>query len=417
MQPKKKKNPAARQNAPRKNDTESANEMSRQPQVGQGEVLTAGNVAEQNAVTENAVSAVGTLPKQGAAPRKNNDKIPMRVLKIFIAAAVVVLIGYFGFTCKVQEGNCAVILRFGAPREVITEAGLYFRLPWPFESVVSYEGRMQYFESSNLETTTKDKRNIILQSYVIWQVSDPLLYHNSVGSQNKIDAYINDQIFSATNGVMGAYNLSNLVSLETENIRTEEIQQKIMAQVKENCEAKYGITIADVSILRISLPDQNLESVFEQMKAERQKDIDTILANAQRDANIIMQEADTESSVIIAEGTTTAGSIQAQTEKEVARIYAEAQAANIELYQFLRNLDTLVASTNSESILVVKADTYPFNILTEYSKTMTIEGNNTVLSDLNYILNQLNETDRQALIDAIYQLINEAAGSGGGSGS
>lgn len=349
------------------------------------------------------------------APQKEN-KIPLRVLKIFLAAAVVVLIGYFGFTCKVQEGNCAVILRFGAPRQVVTDAGLYFRLPWPFESVVTYEGRMQYFESSRLETTTKDKRNIILQSYVVWQVSDPLLYHNSVGSQNKIDAYINDQVFSATNGVMGAYNLSGLVSLESESLKMDEIQAKIKEQVKANCEEKYGITIADVSILRISLPDQNLESVFEQMKAERQKEIDAILAVAQRDADQMMQEADTKSAETIADGTKTAGKIQAETEKAVAGIYAEAQAANIELYQFLRNLDTLIASTNSETLLVVKADQYPFNILTEYSKQMTAEGNKTVISDLNYILTQLPEDQRVALVNAVYQLIEQAkAGTLGGN--
>lgn len=350
-----------------------------------------------------------------AAPQKEN-KIPLRVLKIFLATVVVVLIGYFGFTCKVQEGNCAVILRFGAPRQVVTDAGLYFRLPWPFESVVTYEGRMQYFESNKLETTTKDKRNIILQSYVVWQVSDPLLYHNSVGSQNKIDAYINDQVFSATNGVMGAYNLSGLVSLESESLKMDEIQAKIKEQVKANCEEKYGITIADVSILRISLPDQNLESVFEQMKAERQKEIDAILAVAQRDADQMMQEADTKSAETIADGTKTAGDIQAETEMAVAGIYAEAQTANIELYQFLRNLDTLIASTNSETLLVVKADQYPFTILTEYSKQMTAEGNKTVISDLNYILTQLSEDKRVELINAIYKLIEQAkAGMLGGN--
>ena len=59
------------------------------------------------------------------APKKES-RVPLRVLKIFLATVVVVLIGYFGFTCKVQEGNCAVILRFGAPRQVVTDAGLYF---------------------------------------------------------------------------------------------------------------------------------------------------------------------------------------------------------------------------------------------------------------------------------------------------
>ena len=88
----------------------------------------------------------------------------------------------------------------------------------------------------------------------------------------------------------------------------------------------------------------------------------------------------------------------------------------IELYQFLRNLDTLIASTNSETLLVVKADQYPFNILTEYSKQMTAEGNKTVISDLNYILTQLPEDQRVALVNAVYQLIEQAkAGTLGGN--
>lgn len=354
-----------------------------------------------NATSENSVAAEQDV---------RSGKVPMRIMKIFLAAVVVILIAYFGFTCVVREGNCAVILRFGAPRRTVTEAGLYFRLPWPFESVVTYDNRLQYLESNYLETTTKDKRNIILQSYVMWQVSDPLLYHNSVGIQSKVDSYIKDQIFSATNSVMGAYNLSNLVSLETESIKTEEIQNRIFRQVSENCEKNYGISIVDVSILRISLPDTNLESVFDQMKADRQKDIDTILANAERDANKITADADAEAAEIIANGTTAAAEIRAKTEKVVAQIYAEAQAANLELYQFLRNLDTMVASVNSGTVLVVKADTYPFNVLMDYSKMLTDEGNATVINDLTYILTKLPENDRKALIDAIYALMEQAGG-------
>ncbi len=346
---------------------------------------------------------------------KTKEKRPVAftVLKYTIAAVLIVILVYFGFTCEVREGSCAVILRFGAVREEITDAGLYFRLPWPFETVVSYDNRLQYLESNYLETTTKDKRNVIIQSYVVWKISDPVLYHNSVGSQGKVDTYIKDQVFSATNSVMGAYDLSALVSLEKEQIKTEEIQNEIYKRVRERCVANYGIEVSDVSILRLSLPDINLQSVFEQMRADRQKDIDTILANAQRDANKITSDADAEAAQIVAEGVTAAAEIKAKTETEVARIYAEAQAANIELYQFLKQLDTVVASVGDTTVLVVKADEYPFRVLTEYGSYLTDEGDATVVNDLGYILTKLNDTDRQALIDAVSALIAAAAGEGG----
>lgn len=345
---------------------------------------------------------------QAAEPSEKTKKHSGILLKIIIAVILLVVVAYFGFTCVVREGSCAVILRFGAPRAEISEAGLYFKLPWPFETVTTYDNRLQYLESNSLETTTKDNRNIILQSYALWSIDDPLLFHNSIGSQEKVESYINDQIFNATNSVLGSYNLSAMVSLVSEEIRYEEIQEKIFAMVKENCEKNYGITVTDVSILRISLPDNNLETVFAQMRADRQKDIDAIIAEAQRDADIIISDANLEYSEIIADAQTEAAEIYKQTESAVAKIYAEAQAQNMELYKFLKELDTIVASVSNDTVLVVTSDTYPFNVLLQYGDSLNGEDDVTVVRDLEYILTQLNDTDREALIKAVGELIEEA---------
>ena len=145
------------------------------------------------------------------------------------------------------------------------------------------------------------------------------------------------------------------------------------------------------------------------MTAARQKEIDAIIANAERDANKIIVEADSQAAQIVAEGKIEAANINAKTEKEVAQIYASAQAANIELYKFLQELDTLVASVNEDSILVVTADSYPFNLLLEYSNSSAVgTSNEVVIQDLNYILTKLNETDRNAMVTAIHTLLKKA---------
>lgn len=358
---------------------------------------------KKNNITENNEKmAISHEPRE-------KSSFGMRFLKVFVAILLVTAIAYFGFTFEVREGNCAVVLRFGAPRAEITESGLYFRLPWPFENVVQYENRMQYLESNAQETVTKDKRNIILSSYVIWQVENPLLFHNSVGAYGSTETYIDQQIRSATQSTMGAYELTELVSLDTEKIKTEEIQQKIFEKVKENCEKNYGIKIIDVSILRLSLPDINLQSVFDQMRQDRQTDIDTILANAEKEASKITTEAEVRAEEIIARGTNEAAEIKAETEKAVAQIYAEAQAANIELFVFLKNLDTIAASVNSGTVLVVSTNDYPFSVLKDYANMLTDEGDETIINDFSSILTQLNEADRQALINAVGKLIEEAA--------
>ncbi|MBP3391260.1 MAG: protease modulator HflC [Clostridia bacterium] len=329
-------------------------------------------------------------------------------IKILIAVVLLVIVGYFGFTCEVREGSSAVILRFGAPRAEITEAGLYFKLPWPFESVVKYDTRLQYTESNSLETTTKDNRNVILRSSVLWSVSDPLKFHNSVGSMAKVESYIQDQVFSATNSVIGSYEMTNLVSLDTQTIKSDEIQSKIFDVVKQNCEKSYGIAVQDVSFLRISLPTTNLESVFAQMNADRQKDIDSILAKAERDADILQSAADVECAEIVSKAEIEAAEIYAKTEAEVAKIYAEAQSANLELYKFLKELDTIIASVGTDDIYVVTSDTYPFNVLLSYSDTLMPNSEGLIQADLSYMLSKMPEEERETVVTALCELIAEA---------
>ena len=366
---------------------------------------------------EETVKVVASEPEQPALPEQDEQekepskkvKLALQIAKLVTAAAVVLVLFWFGFTTTVREGSCAVILRLGAVRTQITDAGLYLKLPWPFETVTTYDSRLQYLESNLLETTTKDKRNVIIQSYVVWDIEDPVLFHNSVGAKGAADTYIKDQVFSATNSTMGCYELENLVSLSEEKIKIDEIQSEIYSRVRENCKQNYGIEVSDVSILRLSLPETNLQSVFEQMRADRQKDIDIIIANAQTEANKIKTDADAEAAKIRAEGTTKAAEIKAKTETEVAKIYAQAQSANIELYKFLKDLDTLVASVGESSVLVVNTDEYPFNVLTKYSKNMSSDGDALVIKDLNYILTQLPENDRTALVGAMGELIEYQA--------
>lgn len=338
--------------------------------------------------------------------KKGEGSVSFLIVKIAIALIVALIIVYFGFTCEVRESNVSIILRFGAPRAEITEAGLYFKLPWPFETVVTYDNRVQYLESNNHETTTMDKKNIILQSYAVWQIKDPLVYHNSVGNTGMVDSYIKDQIKNATNSVMGTYNLSDLISSENDDLKTEEIQKKIFELVKATCEANYGISIIDVSILRISYPDANLQAIFANISAERQGVIDKIIADAEAKVSDITSSADAEAEQIKGEGITKAAEIRAEAEKEVAAIYANAQTANIELYKFLKELDTIVNSVNDGTVLVVDSEAYPFNILLEYGSSVNNSSDDKVVEDLTYIFASLRADGKNKEADDLAAAIN-----------
>lgn len=361
---------------------------------------------KQNERIDNAGSeavSVSTVKKSGRA-----GKILGRVAKYLTATIVLAVLFWFGFTYQVREGECAVVLRFGAVRTETEDAGLYMRLPWPFERVVTYDNRLITMQSNGLETTTKDNRNVLIQSYVVWQIADPVLYHNSVGAQGNAESYIKAQVTSATNSTLGSYNLSALVSLAKAEIKIDQIQNEIFTRVRENCLANYGVDVVDVSILRLSVPATNLEQVFEAIRAARETQIQEILYAAEVEAGERINEADVNASEILKKAQEEAAKHRAQAQKDVFEIYAKAQAANVDLYKFLINLDTLVNSINSSTVLVVKADQYPFNILTEYSKQMDIESEGVMINDLAYILSALPEDKRTELVNAINDLIDKA---------
>jgi membrane protease subunit HflC len=253
-------------------------------------------------------------------------------------------------------------------REICVDAGRRFKLPWPAENVVEFDARSQYLDSGYTETLTQDKKNVILQTYMIWNIKDPRLFYTSIGTVATAVQYLNDMLANAKNGVMGAYELSALVSTDPKNIRLNEIEADIQAIIAPRALENYGINVVTVQIKRLALPNANVESVFGQMRADRQKYVTQLLSEGQRDAAIIRSKADTEAAQILADGQTQAAVIEAETEKQVAAIYAEAYGKNPELFEFLKRLAALEASVSDKTVLVFGSEESPFSVLTEVRK-------------------------------------------------
>ena len=336
------------------------------------------------------------------------------VLKIVIAITLVLVIFYFGFTCTVREGNAAIITRFGKPRETITEAGLHLKLPWPFESVITYDNREQYYETTYTESLTKsltkDSKNIAFKFYVVWKIDDPLKYHIAT-TQNGTSIDVNNVIeTSARNAIattIGKYELSDIVSSSNENLKIDQFQSEIYQKIKASCGSTYSMNIVDVKILRISYPDENIDAIVNNIAIERENYAKFIESQGEQEAQSIKNSAGEEVARIEGSAKAEYNELIKAAESEVASIYAAAQEANIELYKFLKELDTIVNSVNSNSVLIVDSTAYPFNILLDYNKTI---GNDTdVVEDLEYILSKLPDDDRAALVTAIEDLIEAAA--------
>ena len=144
---------------------------------------------------------------------------------------------------------------------------------------------------------------------------------------------------------MGNYDLSALVSLDEEDIKIDEIEAAMLQEVQSHALEQYGIQVHELRLKRVGLPATNVQSVFTQMQADRQKYIDQLVA------------------AIVAEGREEAAAINAETEREVAEIYASAHSQDPELYEFLQKLAALENSVDEDTVMIITMDTPPFDVL------------------------------------------------------
>jgi membrane protease subunit HflC len=287
-----------------------------------------------------------------------------KIYKLLFVLIFLVLVMAAGFTFTVKEGFSVIISRFGKIVDVYTEAGLHFKLPWPVDKVITYDTRNQYMDSGYNETLTNDKINIILQTYIVWRISDIIKFYTSIGDYNTAQRHLNDLAATAKNSVLGNYRLSSLVSTNIEEIKIDEICEAIEKKTAQSALANYGIEIQTLKIKRLALPNANIKSVFSQMIADRQKYVSQYVAEGERDSAIIMAEADARASEIFAQGKLEASEIDAETERIIAGIYGEAYDRNSRLFVFLKKLIALENSVNSDTTIIMRANESPFDIIT-----------------------------------------------------
>ena len=286
-----------------------------------------------------------------------------KIFKYLFLLVFIIIVLAAGFTFSVREGNSVIVSRFGRIINIYNEAGLYFKLPWPVDNIIVFDARSQYLDSGYIEVLTNDRINIILQNYLVWKISDAERFYTSVGDFNLAHRHLNNIVTNAKNTVLGSFAFSSLVSTNIDELRLDEITYGIEENVSRTAFNNFGIEVQALRIKRIALPDANIQSVFNQMIAERQRYITQYHAEGERDAAIIISEAESRSAEIIAAGRMEAAEITAETERLVAEIYGEAYDRNSELFIFLRNLIALENSVNPDTVLIMRAGESPFNLL------------------------------------------------------
>ena len=242
---------------------------------------------------------------------------------------------------------------------------MHFKLPWPIDQANSIDLRRRVLSTPKIELLTRDKKNIVLMTSAVWRPSDPLMFFKAVGTIDAADDKLRGLVTNAQIAAFGRHDLSALVSTDETTLKVATIEGEILEAVNQISQGEYGIEVLSIGFRRVSLPEENVRFVFEQMRAERQQHAAVFRAEGELQASKIRTEADLEAARIRAEGEEAAARILGTAEAEAAAIYAEAHGKDPDFYQFLRSLESLDRVIGEKANVTLRTDAEPFHLLKE----------------------------------------------------
>jgi modulator of FtsH protease HflC len=263
----------------------------------------------------------------------------------------------------VPEGQTVFITRFGRPVRAATQAGLHWKLPWPIDRASWLDMRRRIYETGHTEMLTRDKKNIIARTFVVWRIGDPLTFVQAIGAEGVAETKLDGLLTNAAIGTLGGHDLSAMVSTQAADLQVDQIESELLSSTAPLALRSYGVTIEQIRLERIALPEENVNAVFEQMRAERRQFAAKFQAEGEREASRIRSEAELEAARIRAKGAEEEARIRGESAAHVAKTYADAHRIDPELYRFTRSLDSLDKLVTSNTSLVLRTDSEPFSLL------------------------------------------------------
>lgn len=286
-----------------------------------------------------------------------------RWLRAVMGSLALLAIVFSATAIVVTEGHAVLVTRFGHPSRAATTPGLHWKLPWPIDQATSIDLRRRIYETGQTEMLTRDKKNVIARTFVVWRIGDPLAFTQAIGSDKGADAKLDGLLTNAAIGTLGGHDLSALVSTTPSDLQVDQIESELLAATAPMAKRSYGVTIEQVRIERLALPSDNVTAVFEQMRAERHQFAAKFQAEGELEASKIRSEAELAAARIRAKGAEEQARIRGEAAAQVAKTYADAHRIDPELYRFTRSLESLGKLMTQNSSLILRTDAEPFSLL------------------------------------------------------
>jgi membrane protease subunit HflC len=148
----------------------------------------------------------------------------------------------------VTEGQTALITRFGRPVRAATDGGLHWKLPWPIDQTSLMDMRRRVYETGDTEMLTRDKKNVIARTFVVWRIGDPLTFAQSIGGEGGAESKLDGLLTNAAIGTLGGHDLSALVSTNPADLQVDQIESELMSSTSQVAMRSYGVAIDQIRI-------------------------------------------------------------------------------------------------------------------------------------------------------------------------
>ena len=262
-------------------------------------------------------------------------------------SAVVVAVG--ASVTVTQQNEYKLIRQFGKVDRVISSSGISFKIPF-IESTQSLPKETLLYDLAASDVITKDKKTMISDSYVLWKISDPLKFAQTLNSSVESgESRINTAVYNATKNAISSMSQDQVITS-----RDGELSDMVMEAIGTNMD-QYGIELLKFETKQLDLPDDNKEAVYERMISERDNIAATYKAEGNSEAKVIRNKTYKEVAIQISDAKKQAEILEAEGEQEYMKILAQAygEEDRSEFYSFVRSLDALKTSMKGEDKTVI----------------------------------------------------------------
>jgi membrane protease subunit HflC len=276
-----------------------------------------------------------------------------------LAALLLVYLTFF----SVRETEFVLVTQFGRPVRTITDAGLHVK--WFYQTNLFFDKRLRIYNPRPSEFLTQDKKNIVIENYVAWRIENPERFVQTVGDPTAAEMRLHDIIWSGLSAALGTHDLESIVSPDSSKLQAGAMLENLTGLTDKAALEQYGIEVVDVRIKRINLPEQNKQSVYARMRAERERIARQYRAEGEEQALSIRADADKQKEEILSVAYKDAEKVRGEGDAESTRIYGAAYSKNPRFYKLLRTLESYKKVLDEKTTIILSSDSELLRVLTK----------------------------------------------------